>query len=119
MEVKCNSEIISKLDLDEQFIYFSYNKYRGIKELSNGNFILLFENIFYYINSKTFRVLNIGESLKKYFCENTSFSYIEEINEQLVGIISNNYVLDWFKLSVSFHLFNTVSVSFKLPSQLI
>ena len=93
MEVKCNSEIISKLDLDEQFIYFSYNKYRGIKELSNGNFILLFENIFYYINSKTFRVLNIGESLKKYFCENTSFSYIEEINEQLVGIISNNYVL--------------------------
>ena len=88
LERKSNSEIISKLDLNGTM----YFRYIDIKELTNGNFILLFENEFYYINSRTFKILNIDESLKKYFC-GALFSYLEEINEELLGIISNKFVL--------------------------
>ena len=88
LEVKSNSEIISKLDLNGTM----YFRYIDIKELTNGNFILLFENEFYYINSRTFKILNIDESLKKYFC-GAFFSYLEEINEELIGLISNKFVL--------------------------
>ena len=44
------SEIILKLDLNENMFRFI-----DFKELTNGNFILLFENRFYYINSRTFK----------------------------------------------------------------
>ena len=72
-KVNYNSEIILKLDLNENM----YLGFIDIKELTNGNFILLFENRFYYINSRTFKILTIDESLN---FNGASFSYIKEIN---------------------------------------
>ena len=85
-KVNYNSEIILKLDLNENI----YLGFIDIKELTNGNFILLFENRFYYINSRTFKILTIDESLN---FSGASFSYIKEINKELVGIISDKFVL--------------------------
>ena len=92
-DIKCNSEIISLINLDEPFIFYGDINYVDIKELKSGNFLVLFLNKFYCINCKTFKFLNIDESLNKYFGLSSQFSYIEEINKELVGLISKNFVL--------------------------
>ena len=93
IKVKCNSEIISLLHLKEPFTNYGSINYLDIKELTNRNFLILFTNKFYYINSMSFKILNIDESLKKCFCQEIKFSYFEEINIELIGVISNNIVL--------------------------
>jgi len=84
--LRANSEIITILHFNE--LYYSF---KTIKELKNGNFLLLFGDALYYICSKTFKKLEVDKSLNKYY--NERFSYFEEINEELIGIISKNFVL--------------------------
>ena len=84
-DLRANSEIITILHFN------NFSSYKTIKELKNGNFLLLFEDALYYISSKTFKQLEVDKSLNKYF--NERFSYFEEINEELIGIISKNFVL--------------------------
>ena len=86
-----SSKIISLLHLDENFIFSDF--YIDIKELKNGNFFILFKNNFFYINSRTFKILNIDKSLRKYCGFLADFSKIEEINKELIGIISKKSVL--------------------------
>jgi len=62
-----NSEVITMLQLKEAFNSPFDNNYIDIKELSNDYFFILFDNIFYCIDSKKFNILNNNESLQKYF----------------------------------------------------
>ena len=51
LDVKCNSEIISLLNLNELFVFSGEINYLDTKELKNGNFFVLFVDKFYYIHS--------------------------------------------------------------------
>ena len=89
-----NSEVVTMLHFQEKFRSPYDNNYLDIKELSNGYYFILFDNIFYCISSKKFRVLNNNESLKKYFeKENILFSDFQQINDELIGIISSKFLL--------------------------
>ena len=90
-----SGKIVSILHLNEPSIsmFPDINDYVDIKELQNGNFFILFSNKFYYIISKTFKILNIDESLPKYCGFLSQFSKFEEINKELIGIISEKSVL--------------------------
>ena len=90
---KVNSEIVSILNFEETFMSAFGSNYIDVKELKNGNFFILFDNIFYCINSKTFKILKNDESLQKYFSKMSPFSYFEQINNELIGIISSDFLL--------------------------
>ena len=90
---KVNSEIVSILHFKETFMSAFDSNYIDVKELKNGNFFILFDNIFYCINSKTFKIINNDESLQKYFSKKYPFSYFEQINNELIGIISSDFLL--------------------------
>ena len=93
LDKKTNSEIVSLLHLNQLFTINGDIFYIDTKVLKNGNFFILFLNKFYYIDSKTFKILNVDESVEKYFGLNSEFNYIEEINNELIGIISKEFVL--------------------------
>lgn len=84
---KCNSELISFMELNNPFMY-----YKDIKELKNGNIFILFEDEFYYISSKTFQIIKKDESLNKYLKKGYFLSF-KEIKKGLIGIISRDFVL--------------------------
>ena len=89
-----NSEVITMLQLKETFNSPFDNNYIDIKELSNDYFFILFDNIFYCIDSKKFNILNNNESLQKYFEKhNIIFSDFQQINDELIGIISSDFLL--------------------------
>ena len=89
-----NSEVVTMLQLKETFNSPFDNNYIDIKELSNDYFFILFDNIFYCIGSKKFNILNNNESLQKYFGkENILFSDFQQINDELIGIISSKFLL--------------------------
>lgn len=92
LKEKVNSEIVSILNFDKTFMSAFGSNYIDVKELKNGNFFILFSNIFYYINSKTFKIINNDESLQKYFSMTSPFSYFEQINNELIGIISSDFL---------------------------
>ena len=94
MKEKMNSEVITMLELKETFISPFSNNYIGIKELSNGYFFILFDNIFYIIEPTTLKKLNNNESLQKYFSIGSIFiSYFEQINDELIGIVALDFLL--------------------------
>ena len=89
-----NSEIVTMLQLEETFNSPYSTNYVDIKKLNNDYFFILFDNIFYCINSTKFKILNNNESLQKYFGkENNLFSNFEQINDELIGIISSDFLL--------------------------
>ena len=91
---KINSEIVTMLQLKETFNSPFLNNYLDIKELNNDYFFILFDNIFYCISSTKFKILNNNESLQKYFGKNNKlFSGFEQINDELIGIISSDFLL--------------------------
>lgn len=85
--VKCNSEIKSFFHLREEF-----ENYIDIKELKNKNIVVLFEKELFYFSSNTFKLLKIEESLHKIIKDN-EFLEIEEINKDLIGLITKEFVL--------------------------
>ena len=85
--VKYNTEIVSFLHLREEF-----ENYVDIKELKNGNIILLFNDKIIYFNPKTFQLLKIANSIKKYLKKHKILD-IEEINKDLIGIICKKITL--------------------------
>ena len=89
-----NTEVITMLQLKETFKSPFLNNYIDIQELNKDYFFILFDNIFYCINSTKFKILKNNESLQKYFSkEDKLFNYFEKINDNLIGIISSDFLL--------------------------
>ena len=85
--VKCNTEIKLFFHLREEF-----ENYIDIKELKNKNIVVLFEKELFYFSSQTFKLLKIEESLHKIINDN-EFLKIEEINKDLIGLITKEFIL--------------------------
>ena len=85
---RLNTELINTMYLKD--LYYDYY---SIVELNNGNIFMILRHKLYYFDFKYYKQLKIDESLTKYFSVAITFLYSEVINEELIGIITEEFVL--------------------------
>ena len=85
---RLNTELINTMYLKDL-----YDDIYSIVELNNGNIFMILRHKFYYFDFKSYKQLKIDESLTKYFSEAITFLYSEVINDELIGIITEEFVL--------------------------
>ena len=85
---RLNTELINTMYLKDL-----YDDYYSIVELNNGNIFMILRHKFYYFDFKSYKQLKIDESLTKYFSAAITFLYSEVVNDELIGIITEEFVL--------------------------